>query len=210
MSLRAYFESAVDELRKRNVPFAVAGGFAADLYRNEPRLTMDIDLALLVDHSELATARSILKSLGLKTGIARVADLAGGPPHALKKKNTKPCIAIGRPADQPDGEGVDLLLSGFPWIQKAVHRAQHNLIDFGFGAVPCLTIEDVILAKCWAIQTGPLRAKDLDDLQSIYAGGQEVDDAYLAGQFSRFKIKPPKAAIPLLPDELLQLVKDSR
>lgn len=34
MSLDELFRAAVDGLRKRNVLFAVAGGFAADLYRS--------------------------------------------------------------------------------------------------------------------------------------------------------------------------------
>lgn len=33
MSLRSLFKFAVHELQKREIPFAVAGGFAADLYR---------------------------------------------------------------------------------------------------------------------------------------------------------------------------------
>ena len=47
MSIEQFFKAAVRELDRRNLSFAVAGGLAADLYRTDPRLTMDVDLAIL-------------------------------------------------------------------------------------------------------------------------------------------------------------------
>ena len=208
MNLRFLFEAAVAELRIRNLSFAVAGGFAADLYRREPRLTMDVDLVLLAAPGEVETARSVLKVIGLRGSVIREADLAGGPMFAIRKKTSSPCIVAGRSPDQPEGAGVDLLLPGLPWVADAVRRAQGNPVDFGFGALPALTLEDVMISKLWALRASPPRAKDLDDLQSILAAGHELDAAYLFGQATRFKITVPPAAEPFLPAAFLRLLRD--
>lgn len=210
MSLKALFKSAVAELRKRDIPFAVAGGFAADLYRLEPRLTMDVDLVILVGSDAVDTASDVIRSLGLRPGVVREADLAGGPMFAIKRKSTKPCMVVGRRKDTSSGEGVDLLLPEIPWAKQAVLRAQDNQVDFGFGDVPALTVEDVVIAKLYEIQAPDLRAKDLDDLQSIFAAKQTVNIPYLAGQMSRLALKIPDKARPLIPELLRALDKDNR
>ena len=71
MKLEELFERAVKGLRRRGIPFAVAGGFAVDLYRREPRLTMNVDLAIGARSKHVASAKAILESLGLHAGIAR-------------------------------------------------------------------------------------------------------------------------------------------
>lgn len=206
MSLRDLFQGAVRELRARNITFAVAGGFAADLYRREPRLTMDVDLAILACPDEAAVA--VIEAIGLQAGVAREADLAGGPLFAIRQKNTRPCMVIGRLAAGTTGEGVDLLLPVIPWAAGAVRRAQGNLVDFGFGPVPALTMEDVMLSKLYALNAAHLRAKDLDDLQSIAEAGHEVDMAYLAGEMRRLNITVPRKAEVFLPDAILKVSRD--
>jgi hypothetical protein len=208
MSLESLFRGAVEALRERDVSFAVAGGLAADLYRREPRLTMDVDLAIVMPSRELSTAKDVLASLGLSPGVAREADLAGGPMFAIRRKSTRPCMVVGRREGAPAGEGVDILLSSIPWVTDATRRAQDNPVDFGFGPVPALTVEDIILSKLYALISARLRAKDLDDLQSIYEAEVEVDVAYLAGQMRRFKIVVPRAAEPFLDDTILKISRD--
>jgi hypothetical protein len=208
MNLEALFRSAVDELRRRSVPFAVAGGFAADLYRDQPRLTMDVDLGILADTGAAEKAVAVIEALGLQAGIVREADLAGGPLFAIRPRRTAPCVVVGRPPGEPSSPGVDILLPSIPWIADAVRRAQANEVDFGFASVPALTLEDVIIAKLYALRAIPMRAKDLDDLQSILAVGHETDLAYLAGQMRRFNIQVPRAAQPFLPDWVLKMGRD--
>lgn len=203
MKLEELFEQAVAELRRRGVPFAVAGGFAVDLYRREPRLTMDVDFAILTEGEDVSAAVSLVESLGLHAGIAREADLAGGPLFAIRGQSTKPCMIIGRPSDDPSGEGIDLLLPSIAWVESALQRAQANQVDFGFGPVPALTIEDAIVSKLYAL--GRLRAKDLDDLQSIFEEDQEIDIPFLAGQMRRFGLDIPRQAEPFLPDWIVKL-----
>jgi len=169
---------------------------------------MDVDLGILPELRGVETAISILESLGLQTGIVRKADLAGGPMFAIQRGNTEPCIVVGRPAGEPSGAGVDILLPSIPWLSDAVARAQINSVDFGFGAVPTLTLEDVLIAKLYALNATPLRAKDLDDLQSIFNAGHQVDMPYLAGQMRRFEVTVPHAAEPFLPDLILKVSRD--
>ena len=92
MSLDELFQAAVRVLRGRNVPFAVAGGFAADLYRREPRLTMDVDFVILTESHGAQAAVSVVEALGLQAGIVRKADLAGGPQFAIRRRSTEACI----------------------------------------------------------------------------------------------------------------------
>lgn len=210
MSLESLFKDAVHQLSLREVPYAVAGGLAASLYRQEPRMTMDVDLVIMAASESTKTAVSILESIGLETGIARQADLAGGPLFAIRRRNTAACMVVGRSADKSHDWGIDILLPAMPWAKDAVRRAQDNLVDFGFGSVPTLTLEDMILAKLHAL-TGGVRPKDLDDLQSIYAAnGDEVDTAYLAAQMKRFTLVVPPTAEPFLPSSLLDMSRDIR
>jgi hypothetical protein len=206
MALEELFKQATEALRKRGVTFAVAGGFAADLYRREPRLTMDVDFAILAKDEQVKTAISIVESLGLQAGIARETDLAGGPLFAIRRQNTKPCMIVGRPSGNPSGEGIDILLPTMPWVESALERAQANEVDFGFGPVPALTLEDAILSKLHALKR--LRAKDIDDLQSILEAQKEIDIAYLAGQIRRFAVEIPRQVEPFLPDWLVRLSRD--
>lgn len=206
MTLGQLFRKAVSELEKRGLAFAVAGAFAADLYRQDPRVTMDIDLGILCDEGAEIVAVSILKGLGLRAVLVREADLKGGPLFAIKARNTTPLIAVGRPPDNPKGFGVDILLPAMPWMGDAVSRAQSNMVDFGFGRVATLTLEDVIAAKLFALRSVPVRAKDLDDLQSIMAAGHTIDRAYLSGRIRRLGITLPTVAKPLLPEALKELI----
>ncbi len=208
MSLESLFRDAVSALRERNVLFAVAGGMAVNLYRIESRLTMDVDFVIMVNSHALKVAVSVLESIGLETGVAREADLAGGPVFAIRRGNTKPCMVIGRRHIDIAGEGVDIILPAMPWAKDATRRAQDNLVDYGFGPIPVLTVEDIILSKLYALGSAQLRAKDLDDLQAIYELKGNIDLAYLSGQMRKFNIIIPRAAEPFLDDQILKVARD--
>jgi len=63
--------------------------------------------------------------------------------------------------------------------RSAWKRAEHHEVDFGCGRIPVLTVEDVILAKRYAINRSVSRPKDLDDLQSIAEAEHEIDGKYI-------------------------------
>jgi len=207
MSLEALFRAAVQELRRRDITFAVAGGLAANLYRHDTRLTVDVDLGILTDTDAVGTAVAAVEALGLEAAIVREADLAGGPMFAIRQQRTAPCVVVGRSSDAPSGPGLDILLPALPWTPEAIRRSQVNDIDFGFGPVPTLTLEDVIVSKLFALRATPPRAKDLDDLQSIFQVEHDTDISYLAGQIRRFEVRVPRAARPFLPDWIIKLAR---
>ena len=211
MSIESLFKAAAREFEKRQISYAVAGGLAASLYRKEPRMTMDVDFVILTASESTGKAVDVLEAIGLEAGIARKADLAGGPLFAIRRRHTEPCMVVGRAADNAHQEGVDILLPSIPWVRDAVLRAQDNRVDFGFGPIPVLTLEDMILAKLYALAAGIPRPKDMDDLQAIFeANGDGGDTAYLAGQMRRFALAVPATTEPFLPAALVALSRDVR
>ncbi|MFN8392998.1 MAG: nucleotidyl transferase AbiEii/AbiGii toxin family protein [Bdellovibrionota bacterium] len=207
MDLVELFRSACEELQARNVQFAVAGGFAAVLYRDEDRLTNDIDFAILSDSKNEQIAEQIFERLGLdRIQISRIADLEGGPMFAIKSKSTPPAILIGRKSTEDKGPGVDFILPTVPWVASALLRAVANQVDFGFGKVPTLTIEDVIVAKLYA-RKGNYRPKDEDDLLSIFAANHQFDFDYLNAQMAKFGLPLPKTIRDKAPPILIKISK---
>lgn len=208
MDLGDLFNRACSLLQGRNLTYAVAGGFAAALYREQPRLTNDADIALLAGVNEKEVAEEILGSLGLESiQLSRIADLEGGPIFATTKKSTPPAVVIGREESKSAGPGVDFILSSVPWVSSAVARAQFNQLDFGFGRVPTLTVEDVLLAKMYA-RKGNYRPKDEDDLLSIFAANHTLDFNYLNSQMQKLYLVIPKSIRKQVPEILQKISKD--
>lgn len=206
MELDELFLRAVTLLKERDIPFAVAGGFAASIYRSQYRTTDDIDL--ITDEKSRSDAVEIIKALNLEPFFAREADLAGGPLFAIKSGRTPVHVIVGRAKGGEKGFGLDFLLSVIPWVPQALKRAQHNTIDFGFGPIPTLTVEDVILAKLAAVHKAERRAKDVDDLESIFEVRPELDLKYLAGQMHSLGLTLPQMLRSKAPEELVKISKD--
>ena len=185
MSINKTLEKVVCELNSRNVTYAIAGGIAANVYRQEIRGTQDIDIAIIAENEE-QIGREVIESLNLKAGTATKADLDGGP--IFKKKQSPTILLVGRDPSNEDGIGVDILLSTIPWAKEAIKRAQDNKFDYGFGSVPTLTIEDLLVAKLYAISKKSTRYKDLDDIQSIVQTEPKIDAAYLSARLKEYKL----------------------
>lgn len=198
MKLSDLFEKAFKELKKLDCTFAVGGGLAADLYRKETRTTKDADFLFLAGGMELEKGRELLEKLNLGIGEVKLHQLTRAP--SMNKKSKEVYILVGRV--NADGPGVDLLLPPFPWFTNAVRRAQSNLLDFGFGLVPTLTVEDIILAKLDAN-----RFKDLDDIQSIFEGKKAFDVGYLEAEMDRLGFTFPPEIVRIAPKELRRFTK---
>ena len=65
MDLFKLFPKTVQLLRERGISFAVAGGFAAGLYRLEPRVTMDVDFGIATDRDVEKVGRELLSEMEL-------------------------------------------------------------------------------------------------------------------------------------------------
>lgn len=204
MDIGEALRRTVQELNNNNANFALCGGLAANVYRKEIRGTQDVDIALLsVDGEKIAN--KIIGSLGLKAVSISQADLDGGPLFKRKRANEVAVVVIGRDKNNSDSAGVDFLLSEIAWIEKAVYRAQYNQIDFGFGKIPTLTIEDIIITKLFAFSHNKTRYKDLDDVRSICEAGHSLDIPYLAGLLNEYELYFPKEMHDLLEPSLGRL-----
>ncbi len=190
----------VHELEQERLEYALAGGLVASLYRKHPRATADIDLVIFTDVEAQATR--LLTSLGLKASPIRQASLEGGPMFAIKRKSTPVFLVCGRAEAKPNDVGVDLILSNVPWAKSALERAQANRVDFGFGDIPCITREDLVLAKLYSIGNQSTRFMDLDDLRSIFEQAESkpgIDLCYVRDQMKRLGLSIPDALLPFVP-----------
>lgn len=138
--------------------YAICGGVAACLYRETPRYTGDIDIAIIDSSSKSAheIAETVLKGLGYEPIVGFVTNHRGELMQQV-------ALVVGREADQSKYSGIDFLLPVLDWVEPAVRRAQHNKLDFGFAQIASLTPEDLIVAKLFALQGAPERTHDLDE-----------------------------------------------
>lgn len=199
MNFKDFFAKVVGILKKEKVRYALAGGLVASLYRKEERVTKDLDFLIFSEPHTRQKATQIILSLGLTANVIRKADLEGGPLFAIKKKRSQPWIIAGRGEGDSSRIGLDFILPEIPWFEGALIRAEQNNIDFGFGKVPCLTVEDVILSKFFSLKNDQTRFNDLDDLKSIFLAKRSLDLAYLSGQMQRLGLVVPKPIEEMAP-----------
>lgn len=203
MNIGQLLKTTLQEIRNSEVTFAIAGGFAANLYRKQNRVTGDVDFLIMANSgSSITEGKSLLQRVGLVAGEVKLHNLTRSP--AMNKSSKEVWILVGRSKNEED-PGIDLLLPPFPWFENALRRAQFNLVDFGFGRDPTLCVEDVILAKLFA-----KRSKDIDDLVSIFEAKCSIDLNYLTGEIERLKLKIPKEALDSAPRAIRVLSKRMR
>ncbi len=202
MNLLKFLKDVVTVLKKKNLRFALAGGLVASLYRKEKRSTEDLDFLLFTPSETVAKAERWIRNFGLSPHRLTKAHLEGGPLFAIKRKTGPVCIVAGRSEGKV---GLDFILPAMPWFEKALQRAAANEIDFGFALIPCLTVEDLIISKIYAFHCNPTqRFKDLDDLQSIFQVGHDLDMTYIQAQLKAYELNPAAIANlrQVLPKEL--------
>lgn len=124
-------------------------------------------------------------------------------PESFSRSST---MLVGRSVDS-SSVGVDFILPEMPWAESALQRAQKNKIDFGFGKLPCLTVEDIIIAKLYSLSIRSDRFSDLDDLQQIFKQNSEINLTYLSDRMTIHRLSIPKALKEVAPKELLKVSK---
>jgi len=194
MQIFTELQNLVKHLEKLEGSWALCGGVLAAVYRETPRFTGDIDIAL-IDRDNLAAeeaATEILKDMGY----APVSGFVPSPAGAGKQTKALVC---GRGTKNERFVGIDFLLPVFPWVQSSVERAQSNLIDYGFAKIPALTAEDLILAKINALQSPDQRTTDIDDIQSILRSELPIDYMYI-----RSRARSMNFGLPEWLDKLLK------
>ncbi len=186
MKLFDTLKLVTQELKNHNTTWAICGGIAASIYRETPRFTGDIDIALVDGNnsSALDIAESICKNLGHTPIRGFISDQEG-------KLSSGPALIASRDDVTSTYHGVDFLLPSVPWITNAVALAQKNVIDYGFAALPTLTPEDLIISKIYAYSDAPDRPYDLDDILSIQAALPKIDYKYISEKCRELKLRPP-------------------
>ena len=174
----------VKELEGESINWAIAGGVAACIYRSEPRYTGDIDIIL--SEASGCDARTIAQNVLTRLGYK---PIVGFITAENSPKIGKPSLIAAREDQQGAFVGIDLILPVLPWIEPAIVRAQLNKIDFGFGRLPTITPEDLIIAKLFAIQDNPSRPYDRDDVLSVCRNTSNLDRGYIASQIELFGIR---------------------
>lgn len=113
-------------------------------------------------------------------------------PDEKKRKRSAVCMVTSEPAPGELTGLVGILLPELPWLVSAVDRAQHNKIDLGFGKIPVITPEDLIISKSYALENSPDRFQDLDDLKQILENREDLDFDYLREAMSEIGVEIPK------------------
>lgn len=210
MDLIEFFKAVVKVLQASKVDYALAGGLVASIYRVNERTTNDLDFLIFSKKGTQGAASSIIRRFKLEPHIIRKADLEGGPMFAIKRKNTVPYIIAGRGKKDEDRIGLDFILPVMPWFAEAIERAKFNEIDFGFGPIPCLTKEDVIISKLYSLQNDQKRFNDLDDLKSIFQAGLDIDIPYICGQMQKLRLTVPGSLKDIVPKPIFLTSKKIR
>ncbi len=207
--LERLLKEAYHRLSERHVSYALAGGLLASYYRAEIRTTLDVDIALALSDGEgIEVASAILRDLGIEPKSVTLGGLRGAPGVVAKK--TPIAIIGGRTSEEGLPYGLDFLLPTLPWVESAVQRARNNFIDFGFGKIPALTVEDVLVSKLYSYLNRSDRYKDLDDIQSIIAKGHEFDWEYMAASLKKHGLFFPERFEKSLPVNLQRISKKLR
>lgn len=178
--------------------YCLAGGHAASLYRIHERLTRDVDFALVAHpvSESRRLAQQTIERLGLKPVAAFI------PSDPKGRRRNAICFISSQPGPNETKGLIDILLPELPWLAPAVERAQHNRIDLGFAGVPVITPEDLIIAKCYALDNSPDRFQDLDDLKEIFQSLDNFDLDYLRANLAALELSIPRAVRKFVPPGL--------
>lgn len=192
-------KQAVSAFEKLGCKYCLIGGHAASLYRSQERTTKDVDFALIAEpqSDSRSLAEKVIEYMGLK-------PILGSIPEGPKKRGRNSiCMVTSCPAPNEAKGMIDILLPELPWVTQAVKRSQHNKIDLGFKLVPVITPEDLIVAKCYALNNSPDRFQDLDDLKEIFGNVHDMDLDYLRLNLANLKLAIPDLVRKFAPPGLI-------
>lgn len=205
VSLEEQLKRSVALLQENGLEFAIAGGVAASVYRDEDRVTKDVDFLIGGSGNLVKIGTSLINQLGLSAHIARQANLDGGPLFAIKKKSSPEMVIIGRDPKK-EAPGVDFLLPNNNWAPRALQRAQLNQLDWGFSKIATMTVEDVVVAKLIASHKAE-REQDILDIRSIFRAKNEIDLIYLIARMKEFRVTVARVVAKDVPYQLLRASK---
>ncbi len=209
MKLETLFRKCIESVREEGAEFAVCGGLAAQMYRAETRVTVDIDILISAKGREVEIATRVIESFGLSPTPLRTFQLSSAP--ASHKRSSPIEVIVGRNKADKTAFGLDFLLPRQGWTENALRRAQVNTLQIDGVGAPFVTAEDMLLAKFTsAMLGGTRRLKDLDDIISMMDSRRSFDLAYVAAEIDRLKLSTPPDIEKLLPKALSIPLKRNR
>jgi len=177
----------VAQLENKKIDYVLCGGIAASLYRDKPRFTNDVDIAIFYNNykESKVIAKKIVEAVGAKASL-------GWIPQLKERDIETMALVIGQFDSENYEATVDLILPNLPWVEKAISNGKNHIVDYGFAKIPVITVEDLIIAKIFALNIEPSRFQDLDDLKSIFLSSVALDSTYIREAMYIYSIKMPK------------------
>lgn len=158
-ALRAVHEVLVSS----QIPHALCGGLAANLFREEVRATSDVDVAIAVTSARTIALVKVLEKKGWKV-----------EPYWRKGEQLR--------LTRDDLPRVDCVIATTDYEESAIARAVTATI--GDDAIPVLTAEDLIVFKLMAG-----RARDYEAVAAIInTMGKRLDIDFVKGWLDQFEI----------------------
>jgi hypothetical protein len=156
---------------RRNITYALVGGFAARLY-GLPRATYDVDFAISIDRDVLDEFYAAAEAEGYEIPEFQRTGWSDGVGRMSVVKIQ--CRFDDHLID------LDLFLANSPFLRSVLSRRQLHNAD-GFSAWYA-TPEDIILLKLDAN-----RSKDRGDIEDILLVQGQLDEVYLRKWAAQFK-----------------------
>lgn len=148
-------------LAKAEIPHALCGGVAANLYRAEVRATSDVDLAIAVAPAQTIELLNTFEKLGWKA-----------EPFWRKAEQLR--------LSRRDLPRVDCIIANTEYERSAIDRAVTATIEG--RVIPVLAVEDLIVFKLVAG-----RARDYEAVAAIInTQGDRLDSEYVKAWLDQF------------------------
>jgi predicted nucleotidyltransferase len=160
--LKILLKKVCSELRKNNLQFCLAGGWAVSM-TGLARTTMDIDILIVLDENIKRKVVSILENSF---------NLIQSHEKEMELKN----ITIWRNIVSLKGKNepymLDLLKADNDYLKTVIERRIE--IDYESTIIPVISIEDLIVIKL-----ASFRKQDQVDIENLIQSGGAIDWGYL-------------------------------
>jgi hypothetical protein len=153
-------------LAQHDVRYVLVGGLAMNLL-GVPRLTMDVDLLLGLEESNVDAFIRCAKALSLRPQVPEPLEALRDPERRRSWFEEKHLVAFALSNPSPGAPTVDLVLQ-HPLDFSAVH-ARAELRDAGGVAVKVAALDDMITLKRAAGR--PQDLADVEHLERLRRGG---------------------------------------
>jgi hypothetical protein len=156
----ASFELIVQALQVAHIRYMVVGGIAV-IAHGYVRLTVDVDLLIQLETSNIVAALRALESLGYRPAIPVTAEQFADPAMRDKWIKEKEMKVLKLYSDSHRETSIDVFVSDPLGFDEAFGRALHQPLTPTLN-VPICSYQDLVKLKQLAA-----RPKDLDDLDRL-------------------------------------------